>query len=92
VSEKPLTERQAPSHTTAVDGVFAGMSSEQRLYLHYLAVMCLLGRVCGGTERHASEVERAFRDANELLEQRGSDAYFDRCLPRGYALFERREE
>lgn len=89
---KPLTGRGTWRSQFAPDAVFAGASAEQQLYIHYLAVLCLLGRVCGQTDRYSREVERAFEDANVILKARNSDSLFERCSPGGYSLFQSTEK
>lgn len=87
--DKPIADRPAWRSPYVADGLFAQTTPEQRLYLQYLAVLSLLGRVCAQTDRYTAEVGRAFEDANVILEQRGADTRFERCSPGGYSLFER---
>jgi hypothetical protein len=78
------------------DAAFAGTQDasrmEQRVYMQYLGVMSLLGRIAGHvnlSREDAALVERAFEDVNVILEVRGSDSYYEKCAPRGYSLFDR---
>lgn len=62
-----------------------------RIYMQYLGVLSLLGRVTSHLPQHHSDrecVEQAFVDANVVLRRRGSTFYFEHAASGGFAMFE----
>jgi hypothetical protein len=63
-----------------------------RLMMQYIGVCTLLGRIAkhlpAGDENHFG-VDKAMRDANNLLLVEGSEVWFDKSSGGGYAAFER---
>jgi hypothetical protein len=64
---------------------------DQSLYAKYLGVLSLLGRITHYNRLSSDDrasVDRAFADANKVLEARGSDVRFMRATPGCYATFD----
>lgn len=63
----------------------------KRIYIQYLGVLSLLGRVAAQadlSDMDRDPIDRAFVDANVVLRRQGSTMYFERCAGGGYAAFD----
>ena len=77
------------------DSVYAGTQNNeainQRIWMQYLGVLSLLGRVVARADISVidrSSFDEAFIDANVVLRKRGTEMYFERSSDGGYAAFE----
>ena len=67
-------------------------NTHTRLRMQYIGVCTLLGRIAGRLPKHDENhygIEKAMRDANNLLLVEGSDIYFQQLSNGDYAAFER---
>lgn len=66
------------------------MTNESNLYINYLGILSLLGRLTRNLSSDDQEcVDRAFVDANEILTERESEYVFKKCAPGCYGMFAR---
>ena len=92
MNQRSLRERGFA--TWPEDAAYGGTQNaealNQRIYMQYLGVLALLGRIAGRARVSNDErglIEQAFVDANVVLRHKGSEMYFERCSGGGYSTF-----